>query len=193
MMEDIKNSEAEHQINHLKIVNDKLLHRYVIARTESFPNGISHIMVSILLMGLGIWCHFEFGLNWSVIVAVCLTVLIVGLFEMLNAYPLSKGRLTITSTPDLQRTLFRYKKWCLIGTAVFLPLIAAVFLWLAFELRYVFTKIFLGFVIDDRLGMGVFVVTILLTLIQIGEIVSNTYSTSKTIDNLVAEIEEFRQ
>lgn len=187
----LQNSELEQQIRRQKEVNEKLLRKYVIAQTRSFFGGQYGIFIfCVVLVALGIFANLQFDLKWTVIVAICSAFFMGGLYNLIITLPLTKGNLTISSIHNLQPTLLRYKKCDLIGTAILLPILTALLIWLAFELYDLFTDHFWVSEIDKRKGIVASVYTILFTLLIVIGGIYDTYSKAKAIDDLVADIEE---
>ena len=187
----LQNPGMEQQISHQKEVNEKLLRKYVISQTRSYSGEqYSYFLVCLLLIALGVYANLQFGLKWQVIVAICSTFFIGGLYYLFISLPLTEGSLTITDIANLQSALLRYKKCDLIGTTIFLTIITALFIWLAFELYDIFTERFWKFEIDNRKGIFAAMATIGLTVIMVLLSIVSTYFSSKNIDDLVADIEE---
>ena len=193
--EEIKKSfETQQQVNHLKVANDKLLHKYVAEVTDAHWSGIlwpAPICI-ILVIPLGIIANQEFGLNWSVIIAFGACCFCVFLCDIINAYPLSKGNIIITPAYALRETLLKYGWRDRVTTAIYLPIILGVFIWLAFELRHTLNHHVLGLEIRDKISDLVFWATLLAGFISvIGSIIHTYYSTSRLINSLVADIDEY--
>lgn len=187
----MQNTGIEQQISYLKEVNDKLLRKYIIAQTKDyFGDQFVLFATGILFVVLGIFANQQFGLKWPVIVAICSTFFLGGLYYLIISLPLSKGNLTITNIQNLQPTLLKYKKCDIIGTAILLPVITGLFIWLAFELYDLFTERIWIFEIDNRPGVYASVITIIFTLLLIFSGIYSTYNSSKHIDSLVVDIEE---
>ena len=187
----LQNPGMEQQISLLKEVNDKLLRKYIMAQTRNFfGQQYGLFLICILFVALGIFANLQFGLKWPVIVAICSTFFIWGLYYLVISLPLSKGNLSITNIENLQPILLKYKKCEIIGTTILLPIITTLFIWLAFELYDLFTDRIWIFEIDNRYGIVASVITIIFTLILILSAIYTTYNSSQYIDSLVAEIEE---
>ena len=187
----LQNPGMEQQISHLKEVNDKLLRKYVISQTRTyFGDQYGYFLACLFFIALGVYANLQFGLKWQVIVAICSTFFIEGLYYLVITLPLTKGNLTITNIAKLQPTLLKYKKYDMIGTIIFLTITIALFTWLAFELYDIFTDRFWKFEIDNRKGIFAAMATIGFTVIVALLSIVSTYFSSKHIDNLVADIEE---
>lgn len=187
----LQNYELEQQICHQKEVNEKLLRRYIISQTRSsFGGQFALFALCLLFVTLGVFANLQLGLKWQVIVATCSTILIWGLYNLIITLPLTKGNLTTTSIQNLQPTLLRYKKCDLIGTAILLPILTALLIWLAFELYDLFTDHFWVSETDKRKGIVASSYTIIFTLLIVIGGICSTYSGTKAIDDLVADIEE---
>lgn len=184
--------ETQQQVDHLKEVNDKLLHKYVAEVTDDQWHQVLCFapLCVILIVLLGI-TNLEFGLNWSVIIAFGSCCICIFLCDIINAYPLSKDRITITPTHALRETLLKFSWRDRVSTAIYLPIIMGVFIWLAFELRHALNHHVLGMEIRDKICDLAFWGTILVGLICVLVSIIHTYfSTSGLINRLVADIDE---
>ena len=192
-VETTKHNELEQQFNQQRIINDKLLRKYVIARTKNIPYEYLVILFgAVILMVFGIAAHQHFGLQWPVIVAVCSALVLTALYKLFIALPISKGNITTTQTKDLQHKLLQYKKRDVIGSTCAMLILAATLVWLAFELRYVFTRHYSIFENNDERGAFVFFVTIAAVIIIVLGSICEIYSTSKDIDSIVEDINELK-
>ena len=192
-LETTKNKEMEQHLNHQKEINDKLLHKYVIARTKNIPYEYIPILIcAIIALGLGIAANLQFGMRWSVIVTVCSAFLLLALYKLIISLPLSKGNITMMNLQVLQHTLLQFKKRNIIGSICFMFIITASLVWLAFELRYIFTRRFLQFKIDESSGVFAFIVTIAFALIIALTFVYDIYTTSEDIDSIVEDINSLK-
>ena len=186
----LQNGEMELIISRQKVVNDKLLRKYVIARTSNYGGLSAFFLLCFPLVLIGIMAHQLFGLEWPVIIAICSLFFVIGIYSLIISIPLNEGNLITTSIPNLQPTLLKYKTRGVIGGTILLSILTFLFLWLAFEVYYLFSDHFLGIEIDNRKGIiASGVVIIFMALIVILGFYT-IYKTSKDIDNLVADIEE---
>ena len=186
--------ETQQQVDNLKEINDKLLHKYVAKVTDAQWNQIlcAAPVCVILVVFLGILANQEFGLNWPVIIAVWTCCICTFLCDIINAYPLSKGCITITPAHALRETLLKYGWRDRVSTAIFLPIIMGVFIWLAFELRHALNYHFLGLEIRDKIGDLVFWGTLLVGFVSVlGAMINTFHSTSGLINSLVADIDDY--
>ena len=185
--------DLEQKINSQQMTNEKLLRKYVIARTGSFCDSVTPlIFFTILITSLAIWAHFQFDLKWPIIIAVCLVFFFKLLFEIVSTIPLSKGNLIVTKVSELQPKLLKYKKSNLLFYSIFIPVFIGILVWLAFELRDIFANHFLGIEYDKNPGQFAFVITIGAALAGLIGLVSELFSKSKAVDKLVAEIDELK-
>ena len=185
--------ELEQKIDSQQMINEKLLRKYVIARTEDFSSSggiVALVLLSVFLVVLGLLGHFKFDLKWPVIIAICSAVIIALLFEIHNRFPLSKGNLAITKISDFQPTLLKYKKSNLLFYSIFTPVFIGLFVWLAFELRTIFTKDLWGLEYDARFANFVFMLVIIFTIMMLIALVVDMFTKSRAVDRLVAEIDE---
>lgn len=186
--ETVQSSEMEQQESHQIENNDKLLNKYVIARTNYFPSSSKALIVSacsltgFILLGLGAIVLLD--VQWPVIVALCLVIVASCISELIIAIPLGKGNLTVASSQDLKRILLDYKKHDLISSAIFIPLWIAVSVWLAFALRDI------SFVKSEGLENYAFWCTLaVFSIPTVGDIISTCYR-SKTIDSIIEDVEK---
>lgn len=186
--------EAQQQVSHLKVVNDKLLHKYVAEVTDAEWRGALWIapICIILIIPLGIIANLIIGLNWPVIIAFWACCFCTILCDIINAYPLSKGSIIITPAQALRETLLKFGWRDRVSTAIYLPIVLGVFIWLAFELRHTLNYHVLGLEIQDKISDFVFWGTLFGGFISvIGSIIQTYYSTSRLINSLVADIDEY--
>lgn len=185
--ETVQTSEMEQQVNHQKEINDKLLHKYVIARTKYISsNSMAKIVLVILIIVLGIIAKVAFNLDWPAIVAVCLSLTAAVIYDLIISLPLSKGNLEVASSQDFQGILLKHKKYDIIGTAVYLPLMTAAVVWFAFELRDSFV------LRHEGAENFIFWAVIVYSLMVVVAVIVDTSNKSKDIDSIVEDIKELK-
>ena len=186
--ETVQSSEMEQQESHQIENNDKLLNKYVIARTNFLPSSskllIGSAFVLTVLILLGIVAIVVLDVQWPAIVALCLVAIFSCISDVIIAIPLGKGNLTVASSQDLKRILLDYKKHDLISSAIFIPLWIAVSVWLAFAVRDI------SFVKSEGLENYALLSTLAVFLIvPVGASIS-TYFRSKKIDSIIEDVEK---
>lgn len=188
-----KNNELEQQFNQQRMINDKLLRKYVIARTKNVPYEYLYILfAAVMAIGFGIAAHQHLSLQWPVIVTTCFALLLTALYKLIISLPLSKGNIIMMDSKDLQHKLLQYKKRNVIGSICAMLIITTMLLWLAFELRYIFIWHFSSFENNDKIGVFVFTITIVITIIIVLTSIYDSYSTSRNIDSIVEDINELK-
>lgn len=192
-LETTNNNELEQQFDQQRIINDKLLRKYIIARTKSIPyEFLSLLLAAVLTLGLGIIAHHYLYLEWPVIVAICSALVLTALYKLIISLPLSKGNITMMCPNDLPHKLLQYKKRDIIGSTCAVLIVTATLVWLAFELRDVCTWHFSRFENNDEIGDLFFFLTIVVTIIIALAGIYDIYSTSKNIDSIVEDINELK-
>ena len=190
-----KNTEDEllKQIDNLKKVNDKLLHKYVEEYLKPIRNDIYVIILALtFLVVIGILANQCINLSWPVIVAFWLVFFLAAIFEIIYTYPISSSQLAVTNSAQLQQVINSYRKKDLIFTVIFTPAIIGVLIWLAFEVRSALTKGYFYLNYGNDLGELVFwFIIVIIFLILCGNIVHTYFSLKKT-EKLIAEIGEIQ-
>lgn len=192
-LETTKNNELEQQFDQQRVINDKLLRKYIIARTKSIPyDFLSFLLAAVMIIGLGIIAHHYLYLEWPVIVTICSALVLTALYKLIISLPLSKGNITMMCSNDLPHKLLQYKKRDFIGSTCAMIILTATLVWLAFELHDVCTWHFSNFENNDKIGALVFFLTIVVTIIIALAGIYDIYSTSKNIDSIVEDINELK-
>jgi hypothetical protein len=190
---EMKQSFEAQQVGHLKVVNDKLLHKYVAEVTDARWRETLWLapLYVIVFIPLGILANLKIGLNWPVIITFWACCFCTFLCDIINTYPLSKGSIIITPAHALRETLLKYGWRDRVSTAIYLPIVLGIFIWLAFELRHTLNYHVLGLEIQDKISDFVFWVTLFTGfIIVLGSIIQTYYSTSRLINRLVADIDD---
>ena len=185
--------EMQQQVSNLKAANDKLIRKYVAEKMSSAWNNAvsSPVAIILIFVPLGIFANLEIHLRWPVIIAFWLCWLLFGMCDIFNAYPISKGSIIVTPANKLRQTLLNYCKRDRITTAICLPLLLGVFIWLAYELRLAFKYHFFSFEMSNTIANAAFWITIIIGIIcALASLIVTYYVTPKKINELVAEIDE---
>lgn len=193
MEKNTQEDELLKQIDNLKKVNDKLLHKYVEECLKPlWDNVINGIWFLTFLVAIGIIANQCINLSWPVIVAVWLVFFLFFICEIYYTYPISSGQLAVTNSAQLQQVINSYRTKDLFFTVIFMPAVIGVFIWLAFEVRSALTKGSFYLNYGNALGELVFWFIIVILFFVFCGSIGYTYFTFKKTEKLVTELGEIQ-